>query len=61
MRTQLIRKLGVPLLAGTMALSFSATATEGLYSVDALLDADVYDADGKEIGEVEDILLPDYA
>jgi len=59
MRTQLIRKLGVPLLAGTMALSFSATATEGLYSVDALLDADVYDADGKEIGEVEDILLSD--
>lgn len=30
-----------------------------MYSVDALLDADVYDADGKEIGEVEDILLSD--
>jgi sporulation protein YlmC with PRC-barrel domain len=42
-----------------MALSFSAAATEGLYSVEALLDADVYDADGKEIGEVEDILLSD--
>ncbi len=59
MRTQLIRKLGIPLLAGSMALSFSATATEGLYSVEALLDANVYDADGEEIGEVEDILLSD--
>jgi sporulation protein YlmC with PRC-barrel domain len=59
MRTQLIRKLGIPLLAGSMALSFSAAATEGLYSVEALLDADVYDADGEEIGEVEDILLSD--
>ncbi len=59
MRTQLIRKLGIPLLAGSMALSFSAAATEGLYSVAALLDADVYDADGEEIGEVEDILLSD--
>lgn len=59
MRTQLIRKLGVPLLAGSMALSFSAVAAEGLYSVEALLDADVYDIDGKEIGEVEDILLSD--
>ncbi len=59
MRTQLIRKFGVPLLAGSMALSFSAAATEGLYSVEALLDADVYDAGGEEIGEVEDILLSD--
>ncbi|MBQ0832815.1 MULTISPECIES: PRC-barrel domain-containing protein [unclassified Marinobacter] len=59
MRTQLIRKLSVPLLAGSMVLSFSAAATEGLYSVEALLDADVYDADGQEIGEVEDILLSD--
>lgn len=59
MRTQLIRKLGVPLLAGSMVLSFSAAATEGLYSVEALLDAEVYDADGEEIGEVEDILLSD--
>lgn len=59
MRTQLIRKLSVPLLAGSMALSFSAAATEGLYSVDALLDADVYDVDGEVIGEVEDILLSD--
>ncbi|MEX0606339.1 MAG: PRC-barrel domain-containing protein [Marinobacter sp.] len=59
MRTQLIRKLGVPLLAGSMALSFSAAATEGLYSVEALLDADVFDSNGEEIGEVEDILLSD--
>lgn len=59
MRTQLIKKLGVPLLAGSMALSFSAAATEGLYSVDALMDADVFDAAGEEIGEVEDILLSD--
>lgn len=59
MRTQLIRKFGVPLLAGSMALSFSATATEGLYSVDSLMDADVYDSAGEEIGEVEDVLLSD--
>lgn len=59
MRTQLIRKLGIPLLAGGMALSASAFATEGLYSVEALLDADVYDVNGEEVGEVEDILLSD--
>lgn len=59
MRAQLIRKFGVPLLAGGMVLSFSAAASEGLYSVEALLDADVYDANGEEVGEVEDVLLSD--
>ena len=59
MSNQLIQKLSVPLLAGGMALSFSAAAAEGLYSVEELLDANVYASDGEEIGEVEDILLSD--
>lgn len=57
MRTQLIQKLGAPLLAGSMALSATALAAQGLYSADELMDADVYDSTGELIGEVEDILL----
>ncbi|SFR64573.1 PRC-barrel domain-containing protein [Marinobacter daqiaonensis] len=59
MRKPIIRAMGASLLAGSMALSFSATATEGLYSMDELLDADVLDNTGEEIGEVEDVLLSD--
>lgn len=59
MKTPFIKKLGAPLLAGSLTLSFSAIAAQGLYSADELMDADVYDATGEEIGEVEDILLGD--
>lgn len=59
MGTELTRKLGIPLLTGGMMLSFSVAATEGLYSVDALQDADVYDSAGEEVGEVDNILLSD--
>lgn len=47
------------LLAGGIALSLSAHAAEGLYSADDLMDADVYDSSGEEIGEIEDVLLDD--
>ncbi len=59
MKTPFIKKLGAPLLAGTLGLSFSVIAADGLYSADELMDADVYDSTGEEIGEVEDILLGD--
>lgn len=58
-RTPLFRSISYSLLAGGMALSLSATAAEGLYSADELMDADVYNANGEEIGEVEDILMGD--
>jgi len=65
MTTHNIRKLGIPLLAGAMGLSFSViaddhnmnTAAQGLYSADDLIGADVFDANGVEVGNVEDILL----
>lgn len=63
MTTQTIRKLGIPLLAGAMGLSFSVMAQEGnmgaqgLYSAEDLLGAEVFDANGEEVGNVEDILL----
>lgn len=59
MKRPIIKKLGAPLLAGSLTLSFSAFAGQGLYSADELMDADVYDSTGEEIGEVEDILLGD--
>lgn len=59
MKSRFIKKLGAPLLAGSLTLSFSAIAAQGLYSVDELMDAEVYDSTGEEIGEVEDILLGD--
>ncbi|QIB66187.1 PRC-barrel domain-containing protein [Kineobactrum salinum] len=59
MKIPFIKKLGAPLLAGSLTLSFSAIAAQGLYSADELMDADVYDSTGEEIGEVEDILLGD--
>lgn len=59
MNAPFIKKLGAPLLAGSLALSFSAFAAQGLYSAEELMDADVYDSTGEEIGEVEDILMGD--
>lgn len=59
MRMLMNRTLGVSLLAGSLALSLSANAAEGLYSADDLMDAEVYDSNGEEVGEVEDILLGD--
>ncbi|MDO6824991.1 PRC-barrel domain-containing protein [Marinobacter sp. 1_MG-2023] len=59
MRKFTTRAMGVSLLAGGVALSLSAVAAEGLYTMDELNDADVFDSTGEEIGEVEDILLSD--
>lgn len=59
MPTPLTRATGACLLAGAMAMSFSVTAAEGLYSADDLMDAEVFDANGDEVGEVEDLLLGD--
>lgn len=59
MRTRLIRAMGTSLVAGSMAFSLSAHAAQGLYSADDLMDADVYDSSGEEIGEVENILMDD--
>lgn len=59
MRTRLIRAMGMSLVAGSMAFSLSAHAAQGLYSADDLMDADVYDSSGEEIGEVENILMDD--
>lgn len=57
MSKPIIRAMGVSLLAGGMAMSLSAFAAEGLYTMDELKDADVFDSTGEEIGEVEDILM----
>lgn len=59
MQTQLARIFGISLLTGSMALSFSATAAEGLYSAEGLTDSNVFDASGEQVGEVEDVLLGD--
>ncbi|MDK8464882.1 PRC-barrel domain-containing protein [Marinobacter sp. SS13-12] len=59
MRTRLIRAMGISLVAGSMAFSLSAHAAQGLYSADDLMDADVYDSSGEEIGEVQNILMDD--
>ena len=58
-RTPLIRAMGLSLVAGSMAFSMSAQAAQGLYSADELMDAEVYDSNGEEVGEVEDILMDD--
>ncbi len=58
-RTRLIRAMGTTLIAGSLAFGLSAQAAQGLYSADELMDADVFDSNGEEIGEVEDILLGD--
>ncbi len=58
-RTRLIRAMGISLAAGSMAFGLSAHAAQGLYSADDLMDADVYDSNGEEIGEVENILMDD--
>ncbi len=57
MRKFLSRTMGTSVLVGGMALSLSAVAAEGLYSMDELTDANVFDSTGEEIGEVEDVLL----
>lgn len=57
MRTPLVRAMGLSLAAGSLAFAMSANAAEGLYSADGLLDAEVYDSSGEEVGEVEDILM----
>ncbi|WP_144779431.1 PRC-barrel domain-containing protein [Marinobacter maritimus] len=57
MRKSIIRAMGASLLAGGVAMSLSAVAAEGLYTMDELKDADVFDSTGEEIGEVEDILM----
>src|SRR5690554_157859 len=58
-RTRLIRAMGTTLVAGSLAFGLSAQAAQGLYSADELMDADVFDSTGEEIGEVEDILMGD--
>lgn len=63
MSTKTMRKLGISLLAGAMGLSFSVFAkdekmsAQGLYSAENLIGAEVFDAAGEEVGNVEDILL----
>ncbi|SHK13246.1 PRC-barrel domain-containing protein [Marinobacter antarcticus] len=57
MSKPIIRAMGASLLAGGMAMSLSAFAAEGLYTMDELKDANVFDSTGEEIGEVEDILM----
>ncbi len=59
MRTHLIRAMGISLVAGSMAFSLSAHAAQGLYSAEDLMDADVHDSNGEEIGEVKNILMDD--
>lgn len=59
MRMQLTKSAGACLLAGAMVLSFAATAAEGLYSADGLMDAEVFSSTGEEVGDVEDILMGD--
>ena len=57
MRKLITRAMGASLLAGGVAISLSAVAAEGLYTMDELKDTDVFDSTGEEIGEVEDILM----
>ncbi len=59
MRTRLIRVMSTFLLAGSMAFAISTQAAQGLYSSRDLIDADVYDSNGEEVGEVENILMDD--
>lgn len=59
MRARLIQAMGISLVASSMAFSLSAHAAQGLYSADDLMDADVHDSSGQEIGEVENILMDD--
>lgn len=59
MNKRLFRNFGASLLLGGVALSNPALAAEGLYSADGLMEADVYDSSGKQVGEVEDVLMGD--
>lgn len=58
-RTQLVPAMGLSLMVGSMALGLPAHAAQGLYSADDLMDADVHDKSGKEIGKVDNILMDD--
>lgn len=58
-RTRLTRAMGISVVAGSMAFGLSAHAAQGLYSADDLMDADVYDSNGEEVGEVDNILMDD--
>ncbi|MDX1539478.1 PRC-barrel domain-containing protein [Arsukibacterium sp.] len=51
-----IQKLALPALIASL-MAGSAVAAEGLYSMDKLEDAEVFDSTGEEIGEVENILM----
>ncbi|MFP3979268.1 MULTISPECIES: PRC-barrel domain-containing protein [Marinobacter] len=57
MRKLITHTMSASLLAGGLAMSLSAAAAGGLYSMDELKDADVFDSAGQEIGEVEDVLM----
>lgn len=58
-RIRLIRAMGITLIASSMVLSLTVYAAQGLYSADDLMDADVYDSSGEEIGRVQNILMDD--
>lgn len=51
-----IQKLALPALIAS-SITGSAFAAEGLYSMEELEEAEVFDSNGEEIGEVEDILM----
>lgn len=59
MSSRMVKAMSVSVLAGSLALITHVQAAEGLYSADDLLDTEVFDNSGEEIGEVEDILLGD--
>lgn len=59
MRTRLIKAMSTSVLAGSVAFSISAHAAQGLYSSNGLMDTDVYDKNGEEVGEVQNILMDD--
>ena len=57
MRKLTLRSMGVSLIVSSMSFGVPAVAAEGLYSMDELMDANVFYSAGEEIGEVEDVLL----
>ncbi|MCK0105597.1 PRC-barrel domain-containing protein [Marinobacter sp. S0848L] len=57
MRKFISHTMGVSLLTSGLVISLPAVAAGGLYSMDELSDASVFDSSGEEIGEVEDVLM----
>lgn len=57
MRRFISHTMGISLLASGLVISLPVVAAEGLYSMDELSDASVFDSSGEEIGEVEDVLM----